>query len=309
MKCTICGRDAVYEARYSGELLCAEHFTASVDRRIRREIREQVSFSGHHITISVAVSGGKDSSVTLFALAGIFGGRKNVTLKAFTVDEGIEGYRSSGLEKARRLSELLGVPHSTITFRDHFGTTMDRVVSDNPDAIPCSRCGPMRRQMMNVESLSLDSDYVALGMNLDDYSQSILMNVARGDVDRLARMAPHTNSRDGMVRRILPLRRIPEKEVMLYAILKGIDFDASWCPYYGKAQRNTFREVVDSLEERFPGTRFALLNFLDRIRPSIKFSSDSDIGKCAVCGQPSSSSICPVCASSSENLNKISRGI
>ncbi len=308
MKCTICGRDAVYEARYSGELLCAQHFTASVDRRIKREIRDQVSFSDHHITISVAVSGGKDSSVTLFALAGLLGGRKDVTLKAFTVDEGIEGYRSTGMEKARKLSEMLGVPHSTITFRDHFGTTMDRVVSENPDAIPCSRCGPMRRQMMNVESLSLDSDYVALGLNLDDYSQSILMNVARGDVARLARMAPHTSSREGMVRRILPLRRIPEKEVMLYAILKGIDFDASWCPYYGKAQRNTFREVVDSLEERFPGTRFALLNFLDRIRPSIKISSDSGVGKCEICGQPSSSSICPVCASSSENWNKISRG-
>ena len=158
---------------------------------------------------------------------------------------------------------------------------------------------------MNLESLSLESDYVALGMNLDDYSQSILMNVARGDVDRLARMAPHSDSRDGMVRRILPLRRIPEKEVMLYAILKGIDFDASWCPYYEKAQRNTFRDVVETLEERSPGTRFALLNFLDRIRPSIRGGSDTAVGKCAVCGQPSSSEICPVCASSSENLNEI----
>jgi uncharacterized protein (TIGR00269 family) len=305
MKCTICGRDAVYEARYSGEMLCADHFIASVDRRIRREIRDQVSFSGSHITISVAISGGKDSSVTLYSLAELFKGRKNVTLKAFTVDEGIEGYRSSGLEKARMLSRMLGVEHSTISFQDHFGTTMDRVVSENPDAIPCSRCGPMRRQMMNLESLSLESDYVALGMNLDDYSQSILMNVARGDVDRLARMAPHSDSREGMVRRILPLRRIPEKEVMLYAILKGIDFDASWCPYYEKAQRNTFRDVVETLEERSPGTRFALLNFLDRIKPSIRGSSDTAVGKCAVCGQPSSSEICPVCASSAENLNEI----
>ena len=46
--------------------------------------------------------------------------------------------------------------------------------------------------------LSTEADYVALGMNLDDYSQSILMNVARGDVDRLARMAPHSDSRDGI---------------------------------------------------------------------------------------------------------------
>ncbi len=299
MECTLCGREAVYEARYSGELLCMSHFMESVERRIKREIRDQVNFSGRRIRIAVAISGGKDSSVTLFSLAKHFSGRDDVDLTAFTIDEGIEGYRSAGLQTARRLSAELGIPHKTISFDEVFGTTMDKVVRTMPEVIPCSRCGPMRRQIMDAESLRIEADYVALGLNLDDYSQSILMNVARGDVDRLARMAPHRTSKEGMVRRILPLRRIPEKEVMLYAILKKIEFDSSWCPYYGKAQRNTFREVIETLEERHPGTKYAILNFQEKIRPLISSDDKKEINKCQLCGRPTSGNVCSVCSASS----------
>ena len=44
--------------------------------------------------------GGKDSSATLYLLHKILSERRNLELTAFTVDEGIEGYRSTGLEKA-----------------------------------------------------------------------------------------------------------------------------------------------------------------------------------------------------------------
>ncbi len=296
MECTLCGREAVYEARYSGEFLCASHFTESVEKRIRREIREQIDFSGQRIRISVAISGGKDSSVTLFSLANHFRTRRDVELNAFTIDEGIEGYRSAGLESARKLSAKLGIRHNTVSFSDVFGTTMDRIVTSMPDVIPCSRCGPMRRQIMDTESMRLEADYVALGMNLDDYSQSVLMNVARGDVDRLVRMAPHHTAKEGMVRRILPLRRIPEKEVMLYAILKKIEFDSSWCPYYGRAQRNNFREVLETLEEHHPGTKYAILGFHERIRALLPGAGNASINRCEHCGRPTSGTLCSVCS-------------
>ena len=297
MKCSRCNKNAVYEARYSGENLCGEHLLISVERRIKKEVREQINFDKPVLRISVAISGGKDSSVTLYVLNDLFHGRKNVSLEAFTIDEGIEGYRNSGLESARKMCSELDIPHHTVSFRDTFGTTMDRIVGGNPDIIPCSRCGPMRRHLMNDESIALNSDYVALGINLDDYSQSILMNVARGDVIRMSRMAPHYTARDGLVRRILPLRRIPEKEVMLYAVLRGIEFDASWCPYYEKAQRNSFREVLEIMEERSPGTKFAMLNFLDGLRPVLgSVSNEGNIRKCKICGQPTSREICATCS-------------
>ena len=295
-KCTRCNNDAVYEAKYSGEYLCAKHFIESFERRVKKELRDQIDFFNNPVSISVAISGGKDSSVTLYVLSQIFGGRKDVVLKAFTIDEGIQGYRDSGLENAVKLSAELGVPHSIISFKDQFNTTMDHIVSEHPDIIPCSRCGPMRRQLMDLESSELKTDYVALGLNLDDYSQSILMNVARGDAERFVRMAPHRERKEGMTRRILPLRRIPEKEVVIYAILKGIHFDSSWCPYYGKAQRNTFRSVINELEDRSPGTKFAIMNFSDKLKKMLESKSGApELQRCKICGKPSSSDICSVC--------------
>ena len=299
MKCSRCTGDAVYEAKYSGEMLCGRHLEESVEKRIKREIRDQVDFKKEGVRISVAISGGKDSSVTLYALHELFKDRKDVSLSAFTIDEGIKGYRDSGLENAASLCMELGIPHSTISFSQKFSTTMDEIVENNPDVIPCSRCGPMRRQLMNIESANLDADYVALGINLDDYSQSVLMNVARGDVDRMARMAPHHIKKDGLTRRILPLRRIPEKEVVLYALLKGIKFDSSWCPYYGRAQRNTFREILETLEERTPGASFSILKFADGIRPALDQSMEKGaLNNCSICGQPTSREICTTCSSS-----------
>ncbi len=295
-KCSRCSNEAVYEARYSGEYLCSGHFISSFERRVKKEVREQIDFSKEPIRISVAISGGKDSSVTLHVLANLFKGRSNVSLRAFTIDEGIVGYRDSGLENARHLSAELGVPHSVISFSDRFGTTMDRVVDEHPGVIPCSRCGPMRRQLMDTESLELEADYVALGLNLDDYSQSVLMNIARGDAERFLRMAPHRTPVEGLIRRILPLRRIPEKEVMIYAILKNIPFDSSWCPYYAKAQRNTFRSILNELEEKSPGTKFAILNFSDRMKDMVGAkSSVQTMQRCRICGRPSSGEICSVC--------------
>lgn len=297
MKCSRCSDDAVYEARYSGEMLCGKHLAQSVEKRVKKELREQVEFSANGTRIAVAISGGKDSSVTLFTLKSILGMRRDVEISAFTIDEGIGGYRDTGLENAAALCRQLDIPHSVLSFNDAFGTAMDEVVRKDQSAIPCSRCGPMRRQLMNLQSMNLEADYVALGINLDDYAQSVLMNVARGDVDRMARMAPHHNEKDGLVRRILPLRRIPEKEVVLYALLKGIRFDSSWCPYYSKAQRNTFREIVETLEERTPGATFSILKFLDGIRPALDASTvPAELKKCSNCGQPTTREICATCS-------------
>lgn len=297
MKCSLCSEKSVYEARYNGSSLCAKHLTLSVEKRVKQELRQQLRVGNRHTRISVAISGGKDSSVTLYLLHKIFSERRNIELSAFTVDEGIDGYRSSGLEAAIELSKKLGIPHETVSFKESFGYTMDEVVRTDPKTVPCARCGPMRRQLMNRVSEYNNGDYVALGINLDDYAQSIMMNVAKGDVQRMARMAPHTKTQEGLIPRILPLRRIPEKEVMLYAVVNGLKFEGGWCPYYAKANRNRFRSIVSELENDSPGTKFAIVNFLDSLRGSLESNfPKAELGKCRKCGAPTNSDLCVVCA-------------
>lgn len=299
MECSICGRKAVYHYRYNGSSACRDHFIENFERRVKQEIRSQVKFSKPVTHISVAISGGKDSSVTLSVLVKLLKERRDVKISAFTVDEGIEGYRGSGLQSSIDLCKTLGIDHSTRSYSEEFGITMDKVVLQNPDVIPCSRCGPMRRNLINSLSSIQEADYVALGLNLDDYTQSVMMNVARGDLERMKRMAPHLQAKEGLIRRILPLIRIPEKEVVAYAVLNGIPFDSSWCPYYSRAQRNTFREIIGSMEEKSPGTKFGILRFSEELRKQIPNDNDEYIlNRCRECGSPTSGTICSVCMNS-----------
>ena len=99
-----------------------------------------------------------------------------------------------------------------------------------------------------------------------------------------------------MIPRIVPLRSIPVREVLTYAIINKIPFDSSWCPYYERAHRNSFRDVISILEERSPGTRHAIMNFLDGILPALRtVSEEFSPKKCKGCGRVSSWDYCSLC--------------
>ena len=89
-----CDKPAVVEQAYSGRILCGKHLAKSVRKKISKELRVQLPLvKGQHTTVLVAVSGGKDSAVLLDAIVELLGKRRDVTVVAGTVDEGIEGYR------------------------------------------------------------------------------------------------------------------------------------------------------------------------------------------------------------------------
>lgn len=303
MECTRCGKNAVFESKYSREALCKTHFMESVERRFKQEIRNQIHFNREDTRISVAISGGKDSSVLLFLLHKVLSAKRGIRIDAFTIDEGIEGYRNEGIIAARELCNNLGITHRVISFQEAFGIEMDRVVKEEKlEGSPCAYCGPMRRDLMNRMSAEVDADYVALGINLDDYSQSIMMNVLRGDFEKMLRMAPHKHRVEGLVPRIVPLRRIYEKEVKLYAILAGIKHDSGWCPYALRAQRNGIRDLLNNLEDEHSGTKLAVEKFLERLQGYYENGENLSIGKCIICGAPSNSDICQACARSGKKI-------
>jgi len=242
------------------------------------------------------MSGGKDSSTTAALLARFFENRRDVELIGITIDEGIASYRPLGIEYARRLCAKLGIEHRVLAYEQTVGHTMDEVVSVDGEAIPCSYCGPFRRHALNRAARDVEADYVATGLNLDDTAQSILMNVARGDIEKLARLGPHETRQPGLVPRIQPLRMIPEKEVYLYAVLRGIEFHDATCPYAERAQRGRFREILHRLEEESPGTRHAIVSGYDQMRPLLQARyPPAALNACGRCGEPTVNDICKAC--------------
>ena len=160
----------------------------------------------------------------------------------------------------------------------------------------CTYCGVFRRFCLNTKTKELGVDKLVMGHNLDDMSQSILMNFANGDMQKLARLGPHKKVQPGLVPRIIPLRIIPEKEVMLYALLKNIEIHNAECPYSNRALRGSFRNIIDTLEYQTPGTRHSILNSYESIKDILlEKYPPVNLDKCVICGEPTSQKLCKVC--------------
>jgi uncharacterized protein (TIGR00269 family) len=287
---------AVIDQPYRGAHACATHLAASIEERFRREMHGQLPRFARG-TIAVGLSGGKDSAVTLALTDRYFRRHPAVRVVAISVDEGIEGYRSKTLGAATALAHSLGVEHRIVRAQEELGTTTDEAARELPTTPACSFCGVWRRGLLNRAARTEGADAVVLGFNLDDLAQTVLMNLVRGDLDRLVRMAPHRVRQPGLVPRVAPLAAVPEREVFTYAHLTGLPFDHTECPHAGRAARNRFREVVWQLEEAQPGTRQSLLRTHGRL-VDLLLAHEGGVGaplRCRGCGEPSSGELCRSC--------------
>jgi uncharacterized protein (TIGR00269 family) len=295
VSCLKCKKPAITFIRYSGAHLCKNHFLEYVERRVKKDIKKQGK-TNDETTFGIALSGGKDSTVALYIMHKIFSKHPYVNLHAITVDEGIVGYRDGSIPLAKANCARLGIKHHIVTFQQAVGITMDEVAKVHDELGECSYCGVFRRFCLNTTARELGVDKLVMGHNLDDMAQSILMNFTNGDMQKLARLGPHVKTQAGLVPRILPLRMIPEKEVMLYALVSNIEFHNAECPYSTRAFRGSFRDIVDSLEENTPGTRHSILNSYESIK-DLLLTRFPPVGlnRCPLCGEPTSQKICKTC--------------
>ena len=293
--CSKCKKPAVTFIRYNGTHLCNDHFIEYFERRVKKDIKKQGRTEGNS-KIAVAVSGGKDSTVALYVIHDIFSKRANIDLYGITVDEGIRGYRDESIKFAAKNCKKLGIKHHIISFEDVIGKTMDEIAALKDELGECSYCGVFRRLCLNKKSKELGIDKLVTGHNLDDTAQSILMNFVNGDMQKLARLGPHKKVQPGLVPRVLPLCTIPEKEVALYAIIKNIDFHDAECPYSTRALRGDFRDIIDNLEFKNPGTRHSILKSYDGIKDMLlEKYPPAELNKCLECGEPTTQELCKAC--------------
>ncbi|MBI4999923.1 MAG: TIGR00269 family protein [Euryarchaeota archaeon] len=294
-RCSQCREPAVIFVRYSGRHLCARHFCGFLEQRVAKEVRSMGKLP-RGSKMACAVSGGKDSTVMLHLMRGLLHPRGGVELEAIIVDEGIRGYRAGGIAVAKRECRRLGVPLTVVKFKELAGCTLDQAARRMPGTIPCAVCGVWRRQALNRAAKEMGASRLALGHNLNDVAGSVLMNVCRADVERLARMAPHGKVQPGLVPRMLPLRWIPEEEVKLYSYIKGLNVLEAECPYAERAERGKFVRFLAGMEDARPGTRHSVLGFWEGVRECVQASRPpASLKECPRCGEPTVSRLCKGC--------------
>ena len=274
--CAYCASDAVYKREHEGVAYCSGCFRHAVEEKVRKTViqNEMLDYNDH---LAVAVSGGKDSLTLLAILVKLEGRFPRSRLTAVSVDEGIDGYRDEALELARKACEKYGVKQLVVSYRDLFDVTTDEIVEMKLGQTPCSYCGVFRRKAINKAAAMIGATKIATAHNLDDEVQTVLLNMMHGDPMRIIRSGPVLRDPRGkFLPRIKPLCDIPEKEVVLYAYLNGIEFQSVECPHGHEALRNDIRAFLNQMEQKHPGSKFTLQRTAERLRSILAETTPPD---------------------------------
>jgi len=276
--------------------LCKSCFFRYFERKFSRTI-SQFKLIEPNEKIGVAISGGKDS-LTLLYLLNKLKSKKRFRIEALLIDEGINGYRDNTIKDARKFCRNLKIKLNIVSYRKEFGYTLDALIK-KLKMKPCSICGVFRRYLINKYSRKLKFDKIAMGHNLDDEVQSIMMNQFRNNQEVSARLGPITGikSEKKFIRRIKPLYMLTEKEVMTYAYLRSFNLKFCECPYNTEAYRISVREFINNFESKYPGTKHSMINSFMETLPllKMKYKNSSEIKYCRKCKEPSSKDVCQAC--------------
>lgn len=242
--------------------------------------------------IAVALSGGKDSVLTLHALKG-YQEFLDFDLVAISVDEGIKGYRAHGIDAAVNNAQELGIELIQKTFLEDEGFALDDIYQEFKSA--CIPCGVFRRNILNKTAYEVGASKIATGHNLDDEIQSFLMSFARGDTIKFSKFGPELDViHPKLVPRIKPLWNTPEKDVGTWAILNNIEIHLDECPYSHLSLRAKIKEFLNVNEDAYPGLK---KNIMESFQKILTFENDisTNLNECELCGEPTSSNICKAC--------------
>jgi len=280
----------------SSEKLCKYHFTDYFESKVFKTIR-QFDLIGKKENIGVALSGGKDSLSILHILNKLSQQNPKIKINAIAIDEGIKGYRNKTLGTAKKFCDENKIFLSIFSYKEEFGLTLDEMLKIL-DVKPCTICGIFRRYLLNKSSRELKLTKLATGHNLDDECQSILMNQLKNNIQASARLGPkvgliHDNK---FVQRVKPLYLCTEKEVTTYAFLNRLLDEFAECPNAAQSFRAQVRDMLNGMEQKFPGTKYSIVNSFLQILPLLKQQfKDGVIKICTKCSEPSSNEICNAC--------------
>ncbi len=298
--CSKCNKAAVYVRRLDKTPLCKKHFNEYILKTVRKTISKYNMFKRDD-KIAVALSGGKDSVALLHVLNIIEQDFKDSELVAITIDEGIKGYRDLAMEAAKNVTRKLGIPHHVYSFKEYFNKNIDEIVEINRDKRiygACTFCGVFRRTLLNKAARELEANKLATGHNLHDEVETILLNILRGDPERIARLNPSPfNAHEKFVPRVKPFRLLPQDEIVVYAVINDLEYHDTTCPHAVEASRGDIRDFIVEFYKKYPHSLTATVAGIEKILPLLqeKYRKPSLLKPCKICGEPTVGDTCMSC--------------
>jgi len=292
VKCRVCRGDAVIDVRRHNAAFCREHFVVHCREQVHRALRSHRMIEPGDRVV-VAVSGGKDSLALWDILTSL-----GVAADGLYLGLGIGGYSDDSGAFARAYAGDNGVKLHEIDLAADVGFTVPGAAEVTHRA-PCGACGLSKRHLFNAFAIDHGYDVVATGHNLDDEAAVLLGNVLRWDLEYLGRQQPVLPQSDGFARKVKPLIRLGERETAAYCVLQGIDYQVEECPMAEGNKHLGYKEILNSVEDRSPGTKAAFL-FGFHERGHDRFAADTaarrtELSPCTSCGAPTPGDVCAFC--------------
>lgn len=285
-KCKRCRRQAEVPLPSHHANFCPSCFRLFCERAVLRAMK-RFPLPGK-TPLLVAVSGGKDS-LALWALLHDLG----YTTKGVHVDLGIADFSEPSAAAISRFATPRQLDWVKYSLKDIIGYTIPEIQKRTKRKI-CSVCGRLKRQLLN--RLCVREGYTALvtGHNLDDEAGRLLGNIVRHRTEYLEKLYPYLpSSHPRFPAKLKPLYRLEAKELRFYCQLQQIEPVEGRCPLSRGATSHTFKEALDFLEKRMPGTKrdFLFCYLADKKAPV----HDITLNTCQRCGEPSFGELCSVC--------------
>ena len=207
--------------------------------------------------IGVGLSGGKDSTLLLYALA-LWRRWSPVKfgLKAFTVDM-TKGQWD--VRPLKALCQMLDVDYQVIPL------PIVELVERREERSPCSFCANLRRGHLNSVAVSQGCNKLALGHNLDDTAETALMNLFHGG--RFRAYQPKLYHDRANITLIRPLVYLTEDRIR--AENKRLNLEQYYldyvCPFSKETERSRTKKLVAELMVRFPTLRQNIQHALETL--------------------------------------------
>lgn len=280
----------------TGQQICKDCFFYVFETEVHNTITEAGLFKPGD-RVAIGASGGKDSTVLAYVMKTL-NERYNYGLDLFllSIDEGITGYRDDSLETVKRNQQQYSMPLKILSYEELYGWTMDRIVSQVGRKNNCTFCGVFRRQALDRGAAMLNVDHIVTGHNADDIAETVLMNIMRGDIARLGRCTAICTQGEDTIRRSKPFKYAYEKEIVMYAYFKKLDYFSTECIYSPDAYRGHARVFLKDLEAVRPSAIIDIIHSGEAFEIKEEIKATQKVQQtCTRCGYMSSNALCKAC--------------
>lgn len=215
---------------------------SSTGKKLEKTIRKALlkfSLLDDKKSISIALSGGKDSLSLLYFLSAINGrGFQNFEIHAIYVKG--ENSCGAGVTKdfLQAICNKLKVSFHVCKF------------PEIDSQLDCYHCSRIRRKLIFDKAKELNATTIAFGHHRNDQTETLLLNLFhKGE---FASMLPKLYMHDYEVTIIRPLILIDEKDIITFAKQNNFLRFSCQCPNAKNSKRNEIKNLLLQLKDMYP---------------------------------------------------------